>query len=159
MIDGLPKAGVDLGTADLIVGTSAGARAGAQLATGVLDQGVAMYERGEIPPLDLPVTFQEFITAVTHAAAGTTNRREAARRIANLEPLGAGLVAAADRTRMVRAHLPVDAWPQQRLEITVVDAYTGLRIAFDAASVLSLLDAVTPAARSPGSTRWSPSTE
>ena len=98
MIDGLRKAGVDLGTADLIVGTSAGARAGAQLATGVLDQGVAMYERGEIPPLDLPVTFQEFIAAVTHAAAGTTNRREAARRIANLEPLDAGLVAAADRT-------------------------------------------------------------
>jgi len=86
MIDGLRKTGVDLGMADLIVGTSAGARAGAQLATGVVDQGVAMYQRGEIPPLDLPVTFQEFTAAVTRAAAGMIDRREAARRIANLEP-------------------------------------------------------------------------
>jgi NTE family protein len=54
IIDALRNHGVDLGDAELIVGTSAGARTGAQLATGVLDQGVAMYQRSEVPRLEVP---------------------------------------------------------------------------------------------------------
>ena len=49
IISGLRELGTDLGDADLIVGTSAGARTGAQLATGALDQVMDMYRRSGVP--------------------------------------------------------------------------------------------------------------
>ena len=45
LIDALRDDGVDLGVADLIVGTSAGARTGAQLAIGALSHAVDMHRR------------------------------------------------------------------------------------------------------------------
>jgi NTE family protein len=101
IIDALRNHGVDLGDAELIVGTSAGARTGAQLATGVLDQGVAMYQRSEVPRLEVSLAFEEFVAAVTRIVAETPDRQEAARRIANLQPLGSRLGAEGDRRRMV----------------------------------------------------------
>ena len=150
IINALRNDGVDLGDADLIVGTSAGARTGAQLATGALDQGVAMYQRSEVPQLDAPVAFEEFAAAVMRVVADTPDRQEAARRIANLEPLGSRLVSADDRRRMVAAHLPADAWPEKPLAIVAVDAQSGLRVAFDAASGVGLLDAITASGALPG---------
>ena len=44
LIHGLREEGVDLGDADLIVGTSAGARTGAQLAAGILDGDLALVD-------------------------------------------------------------------------------------------------------------------
>ena len=150
IINALRNDGVDLGDADLIVGTSAGARTGAQLATGALDQGVAMYQRSEVPQLDAPVAFEEFAAAMMRVVADTPDRQEAARRIANLEPLGSRLVSADDRRRMVAAHLPADAWPEKPLAIVAVDAQSGLRVAFDAASGVGLLDAITASGALPG---------
>lgn len=149
-LHGLRREGVNLGDADLIVGTSAGARIGAQLAAGLLDQGVAMYQREEVPRLEIPVTQEEFTSAVMGVLAATPDRQDVARRLANLEPLGPTLVSEADRRRMIAAHLPGDAWPQKRLAIVAVDAQSGRRIAFDAASRVGLLDAVTASGALPG---------
>lgn len=69
MLEGLRTDGVDLGEADLIVGTSAGALAGAPLAGGLLDRAVAIYQRSQVPFFRAPATSEEFMAAAGRAAA------------------------------------------------------------------------------------------
>ena len=150
--------GVDLAAADLIVGTSAGARAGACLATGGLDHAVAMYQRSELPRLQVPVPFTEFVTAVAGVLADALDRHAAVRRIANFGSLGSELASGEDRGRMVAAHLSGNEWPPTGLQLVAVDADSGLRVTFDAASGVQLRDAVTASGALPGIFRWSRST-
>jgi NTE family protein len=63
-----------------------------------------------------------------------------------------------DRRRMIAAHLPVRSWPAKRLEIVAVEARSGLRVTFNAASGVGLLDAVTASGALPGVFPWSRST-
>jgi NTE family protein len=149
-LHGLREEGVALGDADLIVGTSAGARVGTLLAAGMVDQGVSMYRQSRVPEAKLLATSQDFATAALRVMAKATDRHEASRRIANLEPLGAGLVDGDARRRMVAAHLPADGWPRKRLVITAVDVRSGARITFNAGSGVALLDAVTASGALPG---------
>ena len=150
MVDALRSEGVDLPDADLIVGTSAGARVGAALATGVLGEVIEMYRRSEVPPIELPAgAFEEFVATSMRIVAEAAGRDQAARRIANLEPLGPRLASDADRRRMIAAHLPVQEWPEG-LAITAVDAESGGRAVFDRDSGLGLLDAVTASGTLPG---------
>lgn len=60
IIDALRGVGVDLGEADLIVGTSAGARVGAQLATGVLDEAVELIRSNATPTIELYASLPDF---------------------------------------------------------------------------------------------------
>lgn len=149
-IDALREEGVDLGAADLTVGTSAGARTATQLATGLLDRTVAMYRRGEAPNPPASATLDAFVGAAMRIAAEAGDPREAARRLATVAPLGPSLVSDADRRSAFAAMLPVDAWPEQRLVITAVDAESGERAAFDAGSGVELLDAVMASGALPG---------
>jgi NTE family protein len=149
-ISALRGKGVDLGDADLVIGTSAGARTAAQLATGTLGQAVRRYRRGDIPAVELHATLPEFVAASMRIIAETPDRQEAARRVANMEPLGGQLASAAERRRMVAALLPATDWPGQRLLITAVDAETGHRAAFGAGSGAGLLEAVAASGALPG---------
>jgi len=149
-ISALRGQGVDLGDADLIIGTSAGARTAAQLATGTLDEAVQRYCRGDVPAVELHATLPEFMAASMRIIAETPDKQEAARRVANMAPLGGQLASAAERHRMVAALLPATDWPAQRLLITAVDAETGHRIAFGADSGAGLLDAVAASGALPG---------
>src|SRR5437867_3030897 len=63
LIDALSSRGVDLGDADLIVGTSAGARTGAQLATGTVSAAVELHRRAALPQNQAPVKLEEFVAA------------------------------------------------------------------------------------------------
>jgi NTE family protein len=150
MVHALRDEGIDLGVADLIVGTSAGARVGACIATGTLDHAVAMYQRAQVPQLTVPVPVSAFASAAMAVVSETSDRQEAARRIANFEPLGPSLVPDRDRRRMIEAHLPAKEWPATRLEIVAVDAASGRRVTFDRTSGVSLLDAVTASGALPG---------
>jgi NTE family protein len=150
LIDGLREGGVDLDDADLVVGTSAGARTGAQLATGMLDRVVEMNRRGTAPQPRGAASLGEFLAVSMRIIGQLGDGQEAARRIANLEPLGPGMISDADRKRAISAHLPVQEWPEQRLVITAVAADTGERVAFDAGSGVGLLDAVTASSALPG---------
>jgi NTE family protein len=149
-ISALRGQGVDLGDADLIIGTSAGARTAAQLATGTLGQAVRRYRRGDIPPVELHATLPEFMAAAMRIIADAPDKQEAARRVANMGPLGGQLASAAERHRMVAALLPVTDWPGQRLLVTTVDAETGRRVAFSADSGAGLLEAVEASGALPG---------
>jgi NTE family protein len=146
IISALREQGTDLGDADLIVGTSAGARVGAQLATGVLGQAPPMWHS----PIKMYATLPQFVAASMRIIAEAPDVQEAARRIAAMGPLGERLASGADRRRQVAAQLPVREWPEQRLLITAVDAESGRRVAFGAGSSASLADAVTASSALPG---------
>jgi NTE family protein len=142
--------GVDLGRADLVVGTSAGALAGAAFRAGLLDETVLRYRRSELPWFEYPATLDDYMAAATRAGDGAPSHTEAVRRVANLEPLGSELVPVDSMRAVVEVHLPLEGWPPGRLELTAVDADTGHRMVFDARSGVDLHDAVTASCTSPG---------
>jgi NTE family protein len=142
-IHGALEHGVDLGQADRVIGTSAGALAGAALTCGTLDHAVGLYRRSELPVVEYPATLEQFVEAARRVSAGASSRDEEVRRIANLEPLGPRLIPAATMRLVSEAHVPSADWPDTRLEITATDADTGRRVVFDAGSGAALTDALT----------------
>jgi NTE family protein len=150
LISALCESGTDLGDADLIVGTSAGARVGAQLATGTLHQAADMVRRSGIPATNVHATLPQWLAASMRIITDARDEGEAARRIAAMGPLGERLASGVDRRQTLAAQLPVQEWPRQRLLIAAVDAESGQRVAFDAASGADLVDAVTASGALPG---------
>lgn len=153
VVAGLFEADLDVTTADLTVGTSAGATAAAQLTAA--------------PP---PELFAAILDAVppTRPAASVTQRASTPPVVSHLERTAAIIAASTDpgdmRRRMGAAALEVDAasdgswtaqwratvgprlprstWPEQRLAITAVDALTGDGVVFDRGKGVDLVDAV-----------------
>lgn len=150
IISGLQQHGIDLGEADLIVGTSAGARVGTQLATGTLNQIIDMFRRSGMPVAHVYATLPEWLAASMRIIGEAPDEQEAARRIAALGPLGERLASSAERRNSIVAQLPVRHWPDRRLLISAVDAGTGERVAFDASSRVDLIDAVAASGALPG---------
>jgi NTE family protein len=150
IVSALQQQGADLGDADLIVGTSGGARVGAQIATGALDRAVEMYRRSDVPAVKVFATLPQFVAASMGIVAEAPDEQEAARRIAALGPLGARLASGDERRRTVAAQLPVRQWPSRRLLVAAVDAESGARVALDAHSGADLVDAVTASGALPG---------
>jgi NTE family protein len=149
IISELQQQGAGLGDADLIVGTSAGARVGAQLATGVLSQAAGIYRRSGMPAVTAHATLPQFVAASMRIIAETPDGQEAARRIAAMGPLAGRLASGAERRRVVAAQLPVREWPQ-RLLVAAVDAESGRRVTFGAGSGTGLVDAVLASGALPG---------
>ena len=150
IISELQQQGAGLGNADLIVGTSAGARVGAQFATGVLGQAVGTYCRSGMPAVTAYATLPQFVAASMRIIAEAPDRQEAARRIAAMGPLGGRLASGTERRRVVAAQLPVHEWPRQRLLVAAVDAESGRRVTFGAGSGAGLVDAVMASGALPG---------
>ncbi|GAA4405724.1 patatin-like phospholipase family protein [Tsukamurella soli] len=150
VLAGLSDAGLDVTTADLTIGTSAGSTAAAQIAGA--------------SPTEL---FAAVLTGVPPRPAGPAGRpnRPVADHMDRMNRTIAAAVDAADmRRRMGAAALDRDAaadgswqsqwratvasrlpdrhWPHRRLLITAVDAATGEPVVFDSASGVDLVDAV-----------------
>ena len=147
---GLREADIDLAAADLIVGTSAGARTGAQLATGTVDQALTAYHPHRLPVAKTYAGLLDFVAVARPIQVSAGSQADAARQIASLGPLGPGLPSTAERRREIAAYLPVPAWPGTPLKISAVDADSGQRVVFDARSGVSLTDAVTASGALPG---------
>lgn len=150
MLDGLLRGGIDLDDADLIVGTSAGAMAGEALAGRGLERTVSLYREASLPVLDVPASTGELMAAMMLAASEARDANEAARRMANLPPVGRALAREADVRRFFAAHLSAPPWPSKRLLVTAVDAESGERAVFDAPSGVPLLEAVMASCAVPG---------
>ncbi|BAJ28479.1 MULTISPECIES: patatin-like phospholipase family protein [Kitasatospora] len=154
LLHGLAEAGIDVpGTADHVLGTSAGATVAGQLASGL--PLAELYRRQTdpdaqnpeiVPPLDVvgPLfeTFQRMIAEITDPA-------ELRRRVGEFA-LAADTVPAADRLAVIAARLPGRDWPAWPLTLTAVDADSGEPRTFDRHSGVPLLDAVAASCAVPG---------
>jgi NTE family protein len=156
VIAGLSDAGLDVTEADLIIGTSAGATAAAQITSGTRTTDLFAdilsaagrprsspvgSGRARVP--NVPVTNQMEITSeiigAAKDAADMRRRMGAAALHMDAPPNGSGQ---AQWRATVAARLPSQQWPQQTVLIVVVDARTGEPVVFDRHSGVDLVDAV-----------------
>ncbi|WP_035803658.1 patatin-like phospholipase family protein [Kitasatospora mediocidica] len=147
---GLHRAGVDLGEADLFVGTSAGAILAALLATGQdpgrLATPVRPADTNSTPPQVDGRRLGEAFAVLGNAAS---NPAEAWRRVGQIALAAETGPEQAHVTRM-RAMAGADQWPDRKLLITAMDAETGAQEVFDRASGAPLPSAVAASAAFPG---------
>lgn len=145
VIVGLSDVGVDVRTADLFVGTSAGSVVAAQLNAGLsleelfLRQTDATLQASEPTP---PVDFQRWRAELLRAKQAGGSAPEFLRQVGMLRST-VPATAEFDRRRIIASRLPVHTWPQKKLLIAAVDVQSGARKVFDTGSNVELIDAVT----------------
>lgn len=149
VIAGLFDAGVDVTTADLIIGTSAGATAAAQITSASPAELFAsiLAAPAPAPPRiaggPVPNGQREGLERVTRVIAASENAADMRRRMgAAAIELDAASNATARWRAIVAARLPGLTWPQQRVLMTAVDAETGEDAILDRDSGVNLIDAV-----------------
>lgn len=141
MLAGLTGAGIDLGSADVVIGTSAGAIFGSRIRSGV--PAADLYERqlSGADAIRLPVTARQ-TARFLWAALGSRDPQRSVERLARAA-LRARTGPESDVFDTVGALLgDVGDWPERELRITAVDARTGRLEAFDSHSGVTLLEAV-----------------
>jgi NTE family protein len=155
LLAGLAELGVDLTGADLVVGTSAGSVVGADVTSG--KSLAELYEAQLAPPTgELPARLGPGVIAKLGWAMFRSYEPVTARARIGKMALAAKTVSEAERRAVISGRLPVHEWPDTRLLITAVDAESGKFTAFDAASGVSLVDAVGASCAVPGV--WPPVT-
>ena len=155
VIAGLFDAGLDVTEADLIIGTSAGSTAAAQITSATPTELLAAIlaaapqqrtgpvgsDGGRVPigPVADHMERTSRIIAAAEDAADMRRRMGAAALEMDAASDGSG------QTRWratVAARLPSQHWPQRTVLITAVDAHTGEPVVFDRHSGVDLVDAV-----------------
>jgi NTE family protein len=161
IIAGLAEAGLDMTeAADLVIGTSSGATAAAQVCSGiplaellasVLSPPVQPVGQNRERPPALPMaTVFERMRAIS---AGATSAADLQRAMGAfglecdsiLEP------TAGQHRAVVAARLPGHEWPATPMMVVAVDAHTGEVATFNRDSGVDLVDAVTAGTALPGS--------
>ncbi|MEO7061243.1 MAG: patatin-like phospholipase family protein [Lapillicoccus sp.] len=158
---GLFVAGLDVTEADLIIGTSAGSTAAAQISSASATQlfaavvtpapqapaGQAGSDPGSAPraPVSDHQERTNRIIAISGDAADMRRRIGAA--ALQLDPTPDGSRQTRWRAT-VAARLPSQSWPLQRMLVTAVDARTGDPVVFDRDSGVDLVDAVAASSSS-----------
>ena len=156
VLAGLAEAGVEVTGADLVIGTSSGATAAAQVGSGVrpteLLAGIlrtAPPARTAPPhadrartPTRSPVDHLERTSRVIAAAVDAVDMRR--RMGASAMELDAASDGSGSRRwrATVDARLPGEAWPHRAVLIAAVEARTGEPVVFDRHSGVDLVDAV-----------------
>ena len=149
VLAGLSAGGLDLSTADLLVGTSAGAVVAAQVAGGT--------PVGTLFELQLAGSGREI-----HAGLGPAllarylwtmlTQREPVKfgRAMGRLALDARTIGEAERREVIAARLPSHEWPDRALRITAVNAGTGTFRVFERDDHVPLIDAVAASCAVPG---------
>ncbi len=138
---GLAELGIDLTTADLMIGTSAGSVVGAQLTSGM--PLIDLYARqladasGEIAAR---MRFLDLLRFVAMSAL-PGDPQQARARLGHAA-LRARTVSAEQRRAVIAGRLPYHGWPDRPLRIVAVDAANGAEMIFDRTSGVDLIDAV-----------------
>jgi NTE family protein len=160
IIAGLAEAGLDMTeAADLVVGTSSGATAAAQVRSGippakllasVLSPPVQPVGQNRERPPSLPTaTVFERMRAISAAATSAADLQRAMGAF-GLESDATLRPAAGQRRAIVAARLPSPEWPERPMIVVAVNAHTGELAAFDRDSGVDLADAVTASSALPG---------
>jgi NTE family protein len=155
VIAGLVEAGLDVTGADLIIGTSAGSTAAAQvtgasptrlmadiLAAAPQPRTSPVGSHGERSPRGPAADHLERMSRIIAAAEDAADmRRRLGAAALHLDAASDGSGQARCRAT-VAARLPGQRWPDQAVLITAVDAQTGEPVVFDRHSGVDLVDAV-----------------
>lgn len=145
VVAGLYDAGLDVTSADLTIGTSAGSTAAAQLAGATPPELYALTaapvpaQRGPGRPMT------DHLERLKRIIASSENvdvwRRKMCELALETDAASDGSWSAQWR-ETVAARLPKDQWPERRVLITAVDARTAQPVSFDRDSGVELVDAV-----------------
>jgi NTE family protein len=160
VIAGLADAGLDMTeAADLVIGTSAGSTAAAQVRSGIPAPDLlasvlsppmqAVGQNRERPPSIPSDTVFDRMRAIGAAATSAADLQRGMGEF-GLECdsiLGPG---AAQRRAIVAARLPRSEWPDRPMIVVAINAHTGELAALDRDSGVDLVDAVTASTALPG---------
>jgi NTE family protein len=161
LIAGLAEAGVDMTeAADVVIGTSSGATAAAQLRSGIplaeLFASVlsppaqpVRHNRERPPALPMATVFER-MRAISAAATSAADLQRAMGAF-GLECDSLLGPTAGQHRAVVAARLPRHAWPARPMIVVAVDAHTGELVTFDRDSGVDLVDAITAGTALPGS--------
>lgn len=159
LIAGFAQGGVDLGQADHILGTSAGAVVGARLASGceaarladaLLAPAATRPERED--PAPSTANLARMVELMTEAQSGTRHPAEVRRELGALA-LSSATVGEADFVQRIAAALgeaPKAGWPARDFACTAADAEDGGFQIWNAAAGVDLLPAVASSCAVPG---------
>ncbi len=155
VIAGLFDAGLDVTTADLTIGTSAGSTAAAQIAGATPTEllaailaaapqqptGPAGADRGRVPARPVAEHMERISKIIASAEDAADMRRRIGAAALDLDAASDGSWQTQWRAT-VAARLPSQLWPERAVLITAVDAHTGEPAVFDRHSGVDLVDAV-----------------
>lgn len=149
---GLRDGGVDLRTADLFVGTSAGAFAAVRIASDLdLDAALALQIDPSKQPDESapPVDFNQWRADYGRLKSSGGTPIDILQRIGTMA-VSAQTVPAEERLAIVKSRLPVDDWPSRRVMVVAVDTQNGQRRVFERDSGVSMADAIAASSAVPG---------
>jgi NTE family protein len=155
VIAGLFDAGLDVTTADLTIGTSAGSTAAAQIAGATPTELLAAIlatvprqrtgpggsERGRVPIRPMADHMERISKIIASAEDAADMRRRMGSAALDMDGASDGSWQTQWRAT-VASRLPSQHWPQRTVFITAVDAHTGEPAVFDRQSGVELVDAV-----------------
>ena len=155
VIAGLFDAGLDVTTADLTIGTSAGSTAAAQIAGATPTELLAAIlaaapqqrtgpvgsDRGRVPNRPVADHLERISKIIAAAEDAADMRRRMGAAALDMDAASDGSWQTRWRAT-VAARLPSQHWPQRTVLITAVDAQTGEPVVFDRHSGVDLADAV-----------------
>lgn len=158
LLAGLADAGQDVTGADVVIGTSAGANVAAQLGSGLpLDE---LFARQVDPALQsrelmAVVDWEKFAADIEPYTAGASTQAEHLISLGRFA-LDADTVPEPERVAVIESRLPSRDWAVRPTRLTAVDCVSGELTVFDAASGVSLVEAVAASSAVPGI--WPPVT-
>jgi NTE family protein len=154
LLAGLAEAGVDLTSADLIIGTSAGSVVGAQITS--LTTVEALYQRQLEPPSNELAARLGPREKLVYLAAVLRARGDLARfgrllGAMSLKAARSGRVPTVERRlEVIRSRLPSAEWPERDLRVTAVDARSGEFRVISSRDGVPLIVAVAASCAVPG---------
>ncbi len=153
VVAGLAEEGTDVRDAGFVLGTSAGAVAGAQITSGTdlpaLLRAQADPDLQPREPRPREGALAEILAYGEELNAELADPLQRLRRMGELA-LTADTVAEDERRRVIAARLPSHAWPAGPLSLVAVNAATGETKLFDRSSGADLVDAVAASCAIPG---------
>jgi len=158
LLAGLAESGQDVTGAGVVIGTSAGANVAAQIGSGLSLE--ALLARQVEPALQsrelmVELNWDKFAADLQPYMAGASTQAEQLRNFGRFA-LDADTVDEPTRLAVIESRLPSREWPLTPMRLTAVDCVSGELTVFDAASGVSLIDAVAASSAVPGI--WPPVT-
>jgi NTE family protein len=159
ILAGLAAGGVDVTTADYVLGTSAGATVTAQIGSGLPI--AELFDRQTVPALQSAELTPDLSRVVELMESWEKLPLEypdpaELRRVVGQRALAVQTVSEAERRAVIAGRLPQHTWPSRKLAVVAVEAHSGDVRVFDKDSGADLVDAVTASCAIPGI--WPPVT-